>query len=65
MGIAHSIPNPLLMKPNPIPTQIYTIPTANPIPLQMIPNAESNPDSDSSFDLEPPHFVAELIGICC
>ena len=35
---------------NPIPTQIYTIPTTNPIPLHMIPNPESNPDSDSSFD---------------
>ena len=34
------------MKPNLIPTQIYTIPTPNPIPLHMIPN----PDSDSSFD---------------
>ena len=50
IGIAHSIPipNPLLM--NPIPTKIYTIPTPNPIPLHMIPNPESNPDSDSSFD---------------
>ena len=40
------------MNPNPIPTQIYTIPTPNPIPLHMIPNPESNPDSDSdsSFD---------------
>ena len=34
IGIAHSIPipNPLLMNPNPIPSQIYTIPTPNPIP---------------------------------
>ena len=50
-----SIPNPLLMNPIPtqiytIPTQVYTILTPNPIPLHMIPNPESNPDSDSSFD---------------
>ena len=40
------------MNPNPIPTQIYTIPTTNPIPLHMNPNPESNPDSDSdsAFD---------------
>ena len=40
---------------NPIPTQIYTIPTPNPIPLHMIPNPESNSDSsfDSGFGIAP------------
>ena len=58
IGIAHSIPIPLLMNPN--PTQIYTIPTPNPIPLHMIPNPESNPDSDSdsSFDSDSGFGIA-------
>ena len=48
------------MNPNPIPTQIYTIPTPNPIPLHMIPNPESNPDSDSdsSFDSDSGFGIA-------
>ena len=48
------------MNPNPIPTQIYTIPTANPIPLHMNPNPESNPDSDSdsSFDSDSGFGIA-------
>ena len=48
------------MNPNPIPTQIYTIPTRNPIPLHMIPNPESNPDSDSdsSFDSDSGFGIA-------
>ena len=52
--IAHSIPNPLLMNP----TQIYTIPTPNPIPLHMIPNQESNLDLDSSFDSDSGFGIA-------
>ena len=43
---------------NPIPTQIYTIPTPNPIPLHMIPNPESNPYSDSSFDSDSGYGIA-------
>ena len=45
---------------NPIPTQIYTIPTPNPIPLHMNPNPESNPDSDSdsSFDSDSGFGIA-------
>ena len=60
IGIAHSIPIPLLMNPNAIPTQIYTIPTPNPIPLHMNPNPESNPDSDSdsSFDSDSGFGIA-------
>ena len=53
------------MNPNPIPTQIYTIPTPNPIPLHMIPNPESNPDSDSdsSFDSDSGFGIAPgLVG---
>ena len=48
------------MNPNPIPTQIYTIPTQNPIPLHMNPNPESNPDSDSdsSFDSDSGFGIA-------
>ena len=56
IGIAHSIP--ILMNPNPIPTQIYTIPTPNPIPLHMNTNPESNPDSDSSFDSDSGFGIA-------
>ena len=67
IGIAHSIPNPLLMNPNPIPTQIYTIPTPNPIPLHMIPNPESNPDSDSdsSFDSDFGFGMAPVWRLAC
>ena len=45
--------NPIPTKIYTIPTKIYTIPTPNPIPLHMIPNPESNPDSsfDSGFVL--------------
>ena len=48
------------MNANPIPTQIYTIPTPNPIPLHMNPNPESNPDSDSdsSFDSDSGFGIA-------
>ena len=48
------------MNPNPIPTQIYTIPTPNLIPLHMNPNPESNPDSDSdsSFDSDSGFGIA-------
>ena len=46
------------MNPNPIPTQIYTIPTPNPIPLHIIPNPESNPHSDSSFDSDSGFGIA-------
>ena len=48
------------MNPNPIPTLIYTIPTPNPIPLHMIPNPESIPDSDSdsSFDSDSGFGIA-------
>ena len=55
------------MNPDPIPTQIYTIPTPNPIPLHMNPNPESNPDSDSdsSFDSDsgfaPGLVAAQLV----
>ena len=53
-----AIPIRLLM--NPIPTQIYTIPTPNPILLHMIPNPVSNPDSDSdsSFDSDSGFGIA-------
>ena len=66
IGIAHSITitNPLLMNPNPIPTQIYTIPTPNPIPRHMIPNPESNPDSDSSFDSDSAFGIAPGLATC-
>ena len=54
------------MNPNPIPTQIYTIPTPNPIPLHMIPNPESNPDSDSdsSFDSNSGFGIAPGLNDC-
>ena len=49
---------------NPIPTQIYTIPTPNAIPLHMIPNPESNPDSsfDSGFGIAPGLVESTLFG---
>ena len=53
------------MNPNPIPTQIYTIPTPNPIPLHMIPNPESNPDSDSDSSLESDSGFGIAPGLVC
>ena len=50
---------------NPIPTQIDTIPTPNPIPLHMIPNPESNPHSDSSFDSDSGFGIAPGLNSFC